>query len=204
MMVKSCGATVPALVSVGLLVGLSTAAHALQPDPAEWDKLKVCEKQICSMAVKKPASGPDLSCRVAKTWTKDQIKDGVKKKKIISWSLGDAQCTLDVKLGRATLVDALSKPDHVVQFDKHVVKCVVERDGTQSPVNITLAPTITFKDGQAIKAVLHVKDVEAPGVIKAAVLTVAGLEDSIGIFHKDMLKGINGFLGQKCKAVMGQ
>jgi hypothetical protein len=186
------------------VVGLGSAAHALQPDPAEWDKLKVCEKAVCAMAVKKPASGPDLSCTVAKTWTKDQIKDGIKKKQVVSWSLGDAQCTLDVKLGRATLVDALTKPDHVVQFAPHVVKCVVERDGKQSPVNITLAPTITFKGSQAVKAVLHVKDVDAPAVIKAAVWTVAGLEDSVGIFHKDMLKGINGFLGQKCKAVMGQ
>jgi hypothetical protein len=202
-MVRAFSGTKAALVLGGLLVGVSTAAQALQPDPAEWDKLKACEKAVCAMAVKKPATGADLSCSVGKTWTKDQIKNGIKKKPV-SWSLGDAQCTLDVKLGRATLLAAMTQPDHVVQFDKHVIKCVVSRDNVDQPVNITLAPKITFKGGQAVSALLGIKEVDAPAVIKAAVWTVAGLEDSVGIFHKDMLKGINGFLGQKCKTVMGQ
>jgi hypothetical protein len=184
------GVALAAVVTATL--GLGVSAQALQPDPAERDKLKACEKSICTIMTKKEAAGSDLSCALSKTWTKDQIKSGIEKKKI-SWSLGDAQCTLDVKLGRAALIDALSKPEQVLDFGPHTVKCLVDREGTETPINITMAPKITFKGGQAVTAVLGVKEIEAPSVVKGAIWTAAALEDNIGIFH-----GVNDFIGPKC------
>jgi hypothetical protein len=190
-----------AIIACGVLAGLSSAVLALQPDPAERDKLKACEKALCAMATKKEAAGADLSCGLSKTWTKEQIKSGIEKKKV-SWSLGDAQCTIDVKLSRASVVDALTKPDHVLDFGSHTVKCLVDREGTETPINITMAPKVTFKSGQAVTAILGVKEIEAPSVIKGAIWTAAALEDNVGVFHTDILKGINDFLGPKCTKVM--
>jgi hypothetical protein len=165
--------------------------------------LKACEKAICTIATKKEAAGSDLSCALGKTWTKDQIKSGIEKKKV-SWSLGDAQCSLDVKLGRAALIDAMNKPDAVVDFGSHVVKCVVDREGKETPINITMAPKITFKGGQAVTAILGVKDIDAPSVVKGAIWTAATFEDSVGLFHSDILKNINDFLGPKCAKVAAE
>lgn len=179
----------------GIVVGFSPAS-ALTPDAGETDRLKACEKSFCEAVVKKGA-GADLACGLSKTWMKSFIKEGVEKKKL-SWSYGDARCTLDVKLGRATVVDALSKPEHVLDFGQNVVKCVIENDKEMIPINITMAPKITFKDGKATKAIIGVKEIEAPAVVKGALWTVATVEDNIGIFHNDMLKNINEFIGPKC------
>jgi hypothetical protein len=173
----------------------------LTPDPAERDKLKACEKSICSILTKKEAAGGDLACGLSKTWTKEQIKSGIEKKKI-SWSLGDAQCKLDVKLGRAAIIDAVTKADQVLDFGPHTVKCLVDREGTETQINITMAPKVTFKGGQAVTAILGVKEIEAPSVVKGAIWTAAALEDNVGIFHTDILKGINEFIGPKCTKAM--
>jgi hypothetical protein len=193
-----------ALAAVGTaLISFSTLALALQPDPAEREKLKACEKAMCTMVTKKEVAGADLACSLSKTWTKDQIQSGIEKKKI-SWSLGDAQCTLDVKLGRAAIIEALSKPEQALDFGAHTVKCLVDREGKETPINITMAPKITFKGGQAVTAILGVKEIDAPSVVKGAIWTAAALEDSVGIFHSDILKGINDFIGPKCTKAMAE
>jgi hypothetical protein len=200
-MAKLTGGAVLAAAALAGVFGVASAAFAVQPDPAEGDKLKACEKAICTIATKKEAAGSDLSCALGKTWTKDQIKSGIEKKKV-SWSLGDAQCNLDVKLSRAALIDALNKPDAVVEFGSHVVKCVVDREGKETPISITMAPKITFKGGQAVTASLGIKEIDAPSVVKGAIWTAATLEDNVGLFHSDILKNVNNFLGPNCTRVM--
>jgi hypothetical protein len=188
-------------VVFGMFAVMSPVASALEPDPQEREKLKACEKSICTILTKKEAAGSDLSCGLSKTWTKDQIKSGIEKKKV-TWSLGDAQCSLDVKLTRAAIIDAVSKPEQTLDFGPHTVKCVVEREGEKTPINITMSPKVTFKGGQAVTALLGVKDIEAPSVVKGAIWTAAAFEDNVGLFHADILKGINEFVGPKCKAAM--
>jgi hypothetical protein len=200
-MAKLISGTAQAVAVSGLVFGIASAALAVQPDPAEGEKLKACEKAICTIATKKDAAGSDLSCGLGKTWTKDQIKSGIEKKKI-SWSPGDAQCNLDVKLSRTALIDALTKPDAVVDFGPHIVKCVVDHEGKETPINITMAPKISFKGGLAVTAILGVKDIEAPSVVKGAIWTAAMIEDNVGLVHSDILKNINEFLGPKCAKVM--
>jgi hypothetical protein len=185
----------------GLLGGSAGAALALQPDPAERDKLKGCEKNICTILTKKETAGGDLACGLSKTWSKDDIKSGIEKKKV-SWTLGDARCTIDIKIARASLIDAVSKPDSVLDFGPQTVKCIVEREKEETPINITMAPKITFKGGQAVTAILGVKEIEAPAVVKGAIWTAATLEDNVGLFHTDMLKHINEFIGPKCTAAV--
>jgi hypothetical protein len=200
-MIKQFNGIVCASVVFGMFAVMSPVASALEPDPQEREKLKACEKSICTMLTKKEAAGADLSCNLSKTWTKDQIKAGIEKKKV-TWSLGDAQCSIDVKLTRAAIIDAVSKPEQTLDFGPHTVKCVVDREGTQTPISITMAPKVTFKGGQAVTALLGVKEIDAPSVVKGAIWTAATFEDNVGLFHADILKGINEFVGPKCSTAM--
>jgi hypothetical protein len=188
------------------LLGLGSMAFAAPPTPPDTpDKvqLKACERAMCTMVTKKELKGADLACKLARTWTKDQIKDGVKKKQF-NWGLGDARCTLDVSISRAAIVNAMTKPEQVLDFGPHAVKCVAEKDGKDTPINVNLSPKVTFKSGKAVSAVLAVKEIEAPGMIKTAIWSAATLNDKVGIFQKDILKAINEFTGDKCAKVMSE
>jgi hypothetical protein len=177
------------------------AAVAAPPETPDKVQLKACEKALCTIVTKKEPKGADLACKLSKTWSKDQIKDGVKKKQF-NWSLGDTRCTLDVKISRAALINAMTKPEQVLEFGPHAVKCVAERDGKDTPINVNLSPKVTFKGGKAVSAVLGVKEIEAPGMIKTAIWSAATLQDKVGMFQKDILKAINEFTGPKCTEVM--
>jgi hypothetical protein len=195
-------ATIAGLVGMSALGGMGGMAQAAAPpDTPEKIQLKACEKAMCTIVTKKDVKGTDLACKLAKTWTKDQIKDGVKKKQF-SWGLGDTRCNLDVNLGRAAIINAMTKPEQVLDFGPHAVKCVADRDGVATPINVNLAPKVTFKGGKAVSVILAVKDIEAPGMIKTAVWSAATLQDKVGVFQKDIVKAINEFTGPKCAEVM--
>ena len=177
-------------------------AGALEPVADEKERLKACEKSFCEMVISKSGSG-DLACGISKTWTKSKIKEGVEKKKI-DWSLGDARCGIDLSLKRDTVVEALTKPTHTVQFTPQTIKCEVEREKEVTPIKITLAPKIDFKEGKAVKAWLGISDIDAPAVIKSAIWTAAKLEDTVGLFHGDMIEEINEFMHKKCPKWYGE
>lgn len=181
-------------LAAGPVLALDEAAN-------EKDQLKACEKQLCEIVTKKPTSGSDLACALSKTWNKTTIKEGVEKKKL-SWGFGDARCTIDVTAKREAIVDAVSKPDQTFEFAPHTIKCQIEREKEVTNVNVTVAPKISFKDGKATKALIGLKEIEAPTVVKGAIWTVAQAEDYLGLFHSDMLSEINELIGQKCPKVV--
>ena len=189
-------ATTGLLTAVLLTLSLPAAAQAIKPAADEQDQLKACEKSICSAALTKPSDG-DLVCKVQKTWTKSYIENGVRQKKI-SWTFGDAQCGIDVKLSNADLTAAMTQPKHVVQFEKHTVTCNVERENEVTKIDVDLAPKIEFEGGKAKTAWLNVSDIKAPTIIGTAIWSVAKLEDNFGLFHGEMISEINEFLGEKC------
>lgn len=190
------------MAAVTAVVG-GGAAFALDEPANEKDALKACEKRVCEMVVKKEAAGDDLSCALQKTWAKDKIKEGIEKKKI-SWGFGDARCAVEVKVPRANIHSALTKSEHSLELEAHTVKCQVEREAEVTPINVTLAPKVSFKDGKAVKAWIGVKDIDAPAVVKGAIWTVAKVEDTLGLFHSDMIAEINEFIEKKCpKALAG-
>jgi hypothetical protein len=194
--------------SAGLFValcaaGLGAKVNAAQPaaDTPDMVQRKACERAMCTIVTKKEPKGADLACKLSKSWTKDQIKDGVKKKQY-SWSMGDARCNLDVQISRLAIIDALSKPEQTLEFGPHMVRCMAERDGKDTPINVTLSPKVKFKGGKAVSATLAVREIDAPGMIKTAIWSAATLNDKVGIFQKDILKAINEFNGPKCAEVM--
>jgi hypothetical protein len=203
-MAKTLGGVTKAAAAAGMaagLLGLSAAAHAVTPDTPEAKQLKACEKAMCTIVTKKEVKGTDLACKLSRSWTKDQIKDGVKKKQF-SWGLGNARCNLDVNISRSAIVNAMTKPEQVLDFGPHAVKCIADQDGKETPINVNLAPKVTFKGGKAVSVILAVKEIEAPGMIKTAIWSAATLQDKVGVFQKDILKAINEFTGRKCTDVM--
>ena len=103
-------------------------------------------------------------------------------------------------MSREAILNVLTKPDGTLEFQKHTVKCEVERENEVTPINISLAPKVTFKDGKAQKAWLNISEIEAPSVVKGAIWTVAKVEDSFGLFHGEMIHEINEFVNEKCAA----
>lgn len=189
------------LIAALLLWGASVPqAHALEPRPDEKKLIKACEKNLCTLVTKKAPSKGDLACSLSKTWGKKAMKKGSASTKI-SWGFGDARCEVDLKVARSLILEALDKPEQMLQLPQHTVNCEVEREGSIDKVNVTLAPRIKFKNGKAKKAWVNLQKVEGPSSIKGLVWTVAKLEDSLGIFHKDMIKGINKFIGETCPKV---
>lgn len=175
---------------------LGHSARALDEPDDEWDKLKACEKRICTMILGKPTSGDDLKCDVQKTWAKSSLKGG--ESKGMSWGFGDARCTANIKFSRNDIVNALTQPKYTIKVARHTVKCVVERDQQLKPVIIKLAPKLEFKNGKADKVWINLKEMEGPDDIKGTVWTAAKLEDTLGIFHGPMIKQINKFMHQQC------
>lgn len=182
-----------------LLIGAASAipAAAFEPAADEKDKLKACEQSLCSILLKKETTGADLSCDIGKTWTRSNIKDGVEKKKI-SWTFGDARCGVNVEMSRAGIVAALTQPESTLAMSEHTLKCEVERETEITPINVTLAPKLQFKNGKAEKAWLNVSKIDAPSIIKAGIWTVAKAEDTFGLFHGEMIEEINEFIHEKC------
>jgi hypothetical protein len=206
-MANAFGFVAKVAIGAGLMLCLGQTAQAApptavpQPDTPEKVQLKACEKAMCTIVTKKDAKGADLACKLSKSWTKDQIKDGVKKKQF-SWGLGNARCNLEVNINRSAIINAMTKPEQVLDFGPHAVKCMADQDGKDTPINVNLAPKVTFKGGKAVSVVLAVKEIEAPGMIKTAIWSAATLQDKVGVFQKDILKAINEFTGTKCAEVM--
>jgi hypothetical protein len=184
------------ICAAGLLL-LAMPVLALDEKAHEKENLKACEQRVCEIILKKDAKGEDLKCELGKTWSKAKIKDGIEKKKI-SWGFGDARCGIDLSLVRGAMVDVLTKPEATLEVPKHTVKCEVERESEVTPISVSLAPKITFKDGKAHKAWLNISDIDAPAVVKGAIWTVAKVEDTFGLFHGEMIEEINEFVHQKC------
>jgi len=178
-------------------------AQALEQPTGEKDALKACEQRLCDIVVNKETAGDDLSCPISKTWLAEKIKDGIAKKSM-SWAFGDARCTVDLIAKRDTILGAVTKPEHALELETHVVKCEVEREKEITAINISLAPKIAFKNGKAEKAWLNLKSIEGPAVVRGAIWTAAQLEDTFGVFHGDMIEEINEFVGEKCPKALAK
>ena len=184
------------LLMFGGLLMSGGVALALDPEPGEEKAIKACERRLCTMVLGRLATGPDLQCDVAKTWDRGTLKKG--ESASVSWGFGDARCSVDLKLSRADVILALTAPKHTVRIPEHEVRCIVEHDGKPRPVLAKLAPKLKFKNGKADKIWLNLGEVTGPTAVKATVNMAAGLENTLGVFHRSMLKSVNKFLHTKC------
>ncbi|MEO1281581.1 MAG: hypothetical protein AAFR75_07120 [Pseudomonadota bacterium] len=185
------------LAGAAIFAATTLSAHALEPIPDEAEKLKACEKNLCTMIITKDAAGDDLSCAISKTWAKEKISKGAESKSI-DWGFGDARCTLDISVPRKSVVSSLTEASFDLEVPEQTVKCEIERGEEVTPINVSLAPKLTFKDGKAHKAWLNIGTIEAPAVVKGAIWTAAKLEDNFGLFHSDIIDEVNDFVHNEC------
>jgi len=194
--------TLVALSGFAVAMLAAGSASALDEKANEKEQAKACEQQLCQIILKKDAAGSDLKCDIGKTWAKKTIEGGIEKKKV-SWGFGDARCGVALAVPRGAIVDALTKPEQAFEFPKHTIKCEVEREKEVVPINISMAPKIQFKGGKAEKAWLNVSEIEAPAVVKGAIWTAAKLEDTVGVFHGEILSEVNEFVEKTCARKYG-
>jgi hypothetical protein len=188
-------AVLGAAALAGALLGVSPA-WALEEQRGEEAAIKACDQRLCSILVKQNATGDDLKCALTKTWARTTIKEADSQK--LSWGFGDARCSVDINISRALLVAAMSGEQSKFRVPAHTANCVVEQDGRLEKVTAVLAPKIVFKDGRADKVWVNLKNVEGPASIRLTLQTAAQLADTLGLFHKRMIKSINRYIERHC------
>ncbi|MBU1212481.1 MAG: hypothetical protein KJ587_14580 [Alphaproteobacteria bacterium] len=191
-----------ALALVVMVMALSPAA-ALEPGDSEAELLASCEERLCRQILDKSPPNGMLRCDLGKTWGGDDINKGAESKSM-SWGFGDAQCSVDLKVDRRDIVAALSAPKYEFSVRPHQVACTVETAEGSKPLKARLAPKIKFEGGKAKKVWIKLEDIEGPEPLSSFVWTTAKLEDSIGIFHSEMIKQINKFVHEKCERRYGR
>jgi hypothetical protein len=190
-------------IGIALLIGLLApfgTASAIEPRADEKARLKACEKSLCQVVVSKTPTKGDLQCPLSKAWSRKTMKEGSAKK--LRWGFGAAKCEVDLRVPRDMIVGALSADEIKVTIPAHTVQCEVEREDKIDKAQITLAPIIEFKNGKAKKIWVNVTEIKAPGVIKGVVWSAAQLEDSVGLFHRKMIKAVNKFIKVECPKVV--
>lgn len=178
--------------------GSLTPVAALDDTDREKDGRKACEAKLCKVILDKPkAKGGSLTCDIGKTWGKAKIKEGADSKNI-EWSFGDARCKMSLKIPHRAIVNALTKPKFTFSAPPHTVNCDVETGNGIKPVRAVFEPKIKFEGGRVKKAWVRLKEIDGPALLKGLVWTTAQLEDSLGIFHSEMVKEINKFIHKTC------
>lgn len=174
-----------------------TPLAALEDSDREKASRKACEAKICRLILDKPEPKGALTCDLGRTWVKAKIEDGAKSKKI-KWSFGDARCKLDVAIPQKAIINALSRAQFTFTAAPHTVNCDIEMGGGVEPVRAVVAPKLKFEGGRVKKIWLGLKKIDGPALLTGLVWTTAKLEDTLGIFHKDMVKEVNKFLHKTC------
>jgi hypothetical protein len=190
------GAAVTAMAVFASLLLTAMPTRALEQGSGEQQAIDACEKKLCTMLLQKSPKGDDLKCQLTKTWARSTIKEA--ESKVVKWGFGDARCSVDLNLTRAAIVSAMTTEKFTYEVPTHTANCVVEQDGKVDTVTATLSPKIVFANGKAEKIWINLKNVEAPAGIKATIWTAARLEDSLGLFHRKIIKSTNKFIERNC------
>jgi hypothetical protein len=166
----------------------------------EREMRKACKVELCAVFHnRKPATG-SVACNVLKTWRKEQLTKMVSKGGI-GWPWGAARCTADLKFDRATLVKAMTEPAFEAAFDKHAVKCELDRESDKYKVSMEITPKVSFKDGKAVKASLNWGKIDAPLLAKSALWSATAADNTFGVLQSTVVEDINDFIGAKCMEV---
>lgn len=202
---KTAAISGPARCGLALFCTLTALSPALALDPreAEAELLTSCEEKLCRQILDKSPPKGMLRCDLGKTWGGEDLNKGAQTKSM-SWGFGDAQCSVDLKVNRQDILKALTEPKYEFSVNPHEVACTVETSEGTKPLKASLAPKIKFEGGKAKKVWIKLKDIDGPEPLSSFVWTTAKLEDSIGIFHSEMIKQINKFIYQKCERRYGR
>jgi hypothetical protein len=187
------------------LCGFVDAAFALpaqDPVPPLTDKerLQQCDRDLCGIVKAKSPDGLDLSCELSQTWYKEEIAEAVKKGRL-TWPFGDARCSVQVDIGRALLVKALTQPNYTLKIPPQPVMCEIGTEGSREEVKANMAPEIRFKDGKATSVSLGVQNIEGNAIVRNVVWAAWKIEANFGFFQDDFVKGVNKYIKEHCPSL---
>lgn len=173
-------------------------------EKAEKDGRKACKVELCKAFHGKDTSSPDVTCHVVKSWRKEAMTKLIAKIKV-TWPYEGVRCSTDLKLSRAELVKATSEPKAEVDFGKHSVSCVINRDkDAPTELNVELSPKISFENGVAVKASANWGKVTAPTLLKSALWTATAADNTVGVLSGAIVEEVNEFVSKKCDEVKDQ
>lgn len=184
------------VLGVFLAVVLAGPVVALKPAKDEQERLDQCEEDVCNLILSKDAKSKVPRCNIVKTWSKDTIKEG--ESSFVTWAFGDTRCEANLKVGNNLIVAALTRPKYTLQAPMQTVNCVIDDNGKLQRVVAKANPKIKFKNGVAKTIEIKLKKIDGPGHVTGPISTIAHLEDTLGIFHKSLLKSVNKFVHRKC------
>ena len=183
-----------ALLAVALV---APPARALEEQKGEQAALDACDERLCRMLQQKAPAGEDLKCRLTKTWARSTIKEGDRPE--LTWGFGDARCSVALDISRASIVAAVTSTSaYKFWVPPHTADCVIEQDGQLKSIKATVAPKIVFKGGRAEKIWINLTHIDGPSNITGWLSAGAQLSDSVGIFHRAMIKSVNGYIYKHC------
>ncbi len=183
----------------GAILALAICNSAWADSRAEKEKIAQCGRELCSIAVFRKASGPDLRCDLTKTWAKEDIQKGADYKNL-SWGFGSARCAAKFRAKRARLVKALTSHEAKLKLGKQAVACEI---GAQKyTIRGTLNPELVLKDGKVTHGAIHLDDIEGSLLIKSVVWTAAALERNLGLFESDIVRESNRFVEIECPKLL--
>lgn len=188
-------------VLMAFAVSLPGTVWAFEVPADEKDRLLACEKDLCEIILKKEP-GADLKCELSKTWAKETLTDGAEARSL-SWSMGDARCSVTLEVKRQMLLNALTADAFELKVPQHAVLCELDGDAGVTVATMTLAPTLKFEKGQAVGVDLGVGNIDAPKLVEGAIWTVAKLESTFGLFEGEIVEQINKFIEKKCPKKYG-
>ncbi len=173
------------------------AARALEEQKGEAQAIADCDKRLCGILLQKNRSGDDLKCALTKTWARSTLKGGDQANLV--WGFGDARCSIEIKVPRASLVAAVTTGGkYKFWMPPHTATCVVEENGQPKSLKATVEPKIEFNDGKAEKIWINLRHIEGAASIKDWLSLAASLTDSTGIFHAPMIKAVNRYIYRDC------
>jgi hypothetical protein len=186
------------LAGAALLTGALVASPvgALDEQKGEQQALDACDERLCRMLQQKTPTGEDLKCSLTKTWTRSTIKEADRRE--LSWGFGDARCSVELNVSRASIAAAVTEGKFKFWVPPHTANCIIEQDGQLKTIKATVAPKILFKDGRAEKIWINLMHIDGPSSITGWLTAGAQLSDSIGIFHRPMIKSVNGYIYKHC------
>jgi hypothetical protein len=171
--------------------------RALEEQKGEQQAIDACDERLCRMLQQRTAAGEDLKCRLTKTWAKSTIKEADQKQ--LTWGFGDARCSVDLNVSRAAIAAAMtSSGSYKLWLPAHTANCMIEQEGQLKPVKATVAPKMIFKDGRAEKIWINLQHIDGPASVTGWLSAGAQLTDSVGIFHRSMIKSVNGYIYKHC------
>jgi hypothetical protein len=175
-------------------------AELTEEEKKERDLRKTCKLALCAAFHNRKTTEGDVTCSVLKTWRKEQLTKMVSKGGV-SWPWGNARCTTDLKFKRETLAKAMTEPEYEASFDRHEIKCELDREKDKYEVKVEIAPKVTFKNGKAVKAALNWGKIDAPLLAKSALWPATAADNSLGVLQNTVIDDINDFVDAKCTEV---